>query len=162
SRLESGLTEDDFQPVDFVELVQESAERFAAQADQTDLDFHLTLPAQPVTVTGSIEQLRRAVDNLLDNALKFTPSPGQIHLTLSDNDNWTTLVVEDSGIGIFEDDLPFIFHRFHRGRNTADYTGSGLGLAMVKTIIEHHRGYITVSSHPEQGTRVSVRLPVIS
>ncbi len=61
---------------------------------------------------------------------------------------------------LIKDDLPFIFHRFHRGRNTADYPGSGLGLAIVKTIVDNHRGYVTVSSQPEQGTRVAIRLPI--
>jgi signal transduction histidine kinase len=100
------------------------------------------------------------VDNLVDNALKFTPTSGQVGLSLVANGNWATLVVEDSGIGIGEEDLPFVFHRFHRGRNTADYPGSGLGLAMVKTIIDNHKGYVTISSHLEQGTRISMRLPV--
>lgn len=160
SRLESGLSESDYRPVDMAGLLEDSAERFAAQADQADLDFHLSLPERPVLLLGSEEQLRRVVDNLLDNALKFTRPPGQIGLSLAANGDWAALVVEDTGIGILEEDLPFIFHRFHRGRNTADYPGSGLGLAMVKTIADNHRGYVTVSSKPEQGTRVSVRLPV--
>jgi signal transduction histidine kinase len=161
SRLEGGLSEKEFQRVDITGLLQAGAEQFAAQADQADVDFSLSLPEQAVSVMGSEAQLRRVVDNLFDNALKFTPQ-GQIGLSLTANGDWTTLVVEDSGIGILEDDLPFVFHRFHRGRNTADYPGSGLGLAMVKTIVDNHQGYVTVSSQPERGTRISVRLPMES
>jgi signal transduction histidine kinase len=114
-----------------------------------------------VFVSGHQEQLRRVLDNLVDNALKFTPPPGEVRITLSVNGHWSTVTVKDSGVGINEADLPFIFNRFHRGRNTADLPGSGLGLAMVKTIVDNHRGYITTVSKPGQGTKISVRLPVI-
>jgi signal transduction histidine kinase len=160
SRLEGGLSENKFQPIDMTGLLRESTERFAAQAEQADIEFSISLPEQSVQIAGNEEQLRRVVDNLVDNALKFTPTSGQVGLSLVANGNWATLVVEDSGIGIGEEDLPFVFHRFHRGRNTADYPGSGLGLAMVKTIIDNHKGYVTISSHLEQGTRISMRLPV--
>jgi signal transduction histidine kinase len=160
SRLESGLSAEGFRPIELAGLVRDEAERFAAQAEQAELDFSLSLPEGSVTVLGSEEQLRRVVDNLVDNALKFTPQPGRIEVSLAANGEWATLVVEDSGIGIAEEDLPLVFHRFHRGRNTADIPGSGLGLAMVKTIVDNHRGYVTVSSRPGQGTRVSVRIPI--
>lgn len=160
SRLESGLSDDEFHPVDMTDLLRENTERFAAQAEQADINFSISLPQHIVSVAGNEEQLRRVVDNLVDNAFKFTPTTGHVGLSLATNGNWATLVVEDSGIGIREEDLPFVFHRFHRGRNTADYPGSGLGLAMVKAIVDNHQGYVTISSRPDQGTRISMRLPV--
>jgi signal transduction histidine kinase len=162
SRLESGLSEIDLESVDVSRLLNECAERFAAQAEQAELDFQLTQPDKPVLVLGNNEQLRRVLDNLFDNALKFTPPPGQVKLSLTANEDWAALVIEDSGLGISETDMPFIFHRFHRGQKTADLPGSGLGLAMVKTIIDNHQGYVTVSSQPDQGTKISVRLPIVS
>ncbi len=160
SRLESGLSDDDFSSVNVTSLLKEKAEPFAAQAEQAELDFRLELPDKSIVISANAEQLHRVVDNLFDNALKFTPSSGHIKLSLTANGDWLTLLIEDSGIGISEADMPFIFHRFHRGRNTADFPGSGLGLAMVKTIVDKHQGYVTVSSQPQQGTKISVRLPI--
>jgi signal transduction histidine kinase len=157
SRLESGLSENDFSSVDLTTLLNESAERFAAQAEQAELAYSLTTPVQPVIIHGDDDQLRRVIDNLFENALKFTPPPGEIKLALKANGDWTTLTLEDSGLGISQEDMPFIFHRFHRGRNTADFPGSGLGLAMVKTIIDNHNGYVTVTSQPNQGTKIPSR-----
>ena len=160
SRLESGLSGNEISSFNIASLLNEKAEQFAAQAEQAELDFRLELPNVPVFILGNAEQLHRIVDNLFDNALKFTPQPGLIKLSLTTNGGWMTLIVADSGMGISKADMPFIFHRFHRGRNTADFPGSGLGLAMVKTIVDNHRGYVTVSSQPEQGTKISVRLPI--
>jgi signal transduction histidine kinase len=98
------------------------------------------------------------VDNLLDNALKFTPSGGTVTMGLGVQADGVELSVVDTGIGIPAEDLPKLFGRFHRGRNTGAYPGHGLGLVISKAIVEDHRGQITVESDGA-GTQVVVRLP---
>jgi signal transduction histidine kinase len=110
-------------------------------------------------VLGEEAELRAALANLLDNALKFTPEGGRISLGCRRNDGAALLWVEDTGIGIPEADLPLLFQRFHRGRNAAAYPGSGLGLAIVKAIVERHGGQVE-AERSEPGARFTLRLPL--
>jgi signal transduction histidine kinase len=110
-----------------------------------------------VTVWGDEARLRRALDNLLDNAIKFTPEGGAVSVRLYQEGKWVEVAVEDTGIGIPEDDLPHLFSRFHRGRNTITYPGNGLGLAIVKAIAEAHKGQVT-AENTGQGARFALRL----
>jgi signal transduction histidine kinase len=107
---------------------------------------------------GDESQLRCAFENLLDNALKFTESGGEIRFSLNPDDDSIRICVEDTGIGIPEDELPNLFQRFHRARNAYGYPGSGLGLVIVKTIIEGHGGSVQVKNR-ERGTRFTCHLP---
>src|SRR5581483_9036578 len=91
-------------------------------------------------------QFTRALDNLVDNAVKFTPSGGSVKIQLQFDAHRVRLTVSDSGIGIPEEDLPQLFNRFHRGRNATAYAGSGLGLAIVQAIVEQQGGQISVEN----------------
>ena len=160
SRLESGTHGQSLAPVPLVPLVREVGELHASRAEQAGLTFDLSLPDTPVTVQGDAEQLRRALTNLLDNAIKFTPAGGNVVLGLRREGNFSILWVEDTGIGIHSADLPHLFERFHRGRNTAAYTGSGLGLAIVKAVVERHEGQIQAEA-TERGARFTMRIPAL-
>lgn len=161
SRLESGAGQANFGPVDLKRLVHETSERYASQAEQAGLAFALETPEQPVIVQGNESQLRRALGNLLDNTLKFTPPGGSIRVGLRPlaGEGQVELWVEDTGIGIPPGDVPHLFNRFHRGRNATAYRGSGLGLAIVKAIAERHRGQVMVE-HQRQGACFRLRLPL--
>jgi signal transduction histidine kinase len=159
SRLEGGIGLESTGPVDLGRLLSEVGERYAAQAEQADLNFELTLSQQLLITVGDQELLTRAFDNLLDNAIKFTPPGGQVKVSLSKDGSWAWIDVTDTGIGIEEDDLELIFDRFHRGRNAAEFSGSGLGLAIVLSIVEAHGGRIEVTSKPGH-TLVRIRLPI--
>ncbi len=98
------------------------------------------------------------MENLLHNAIKFTPAGGSIELKLSLDDQQTHLQVKDSGIGIPVEDQDHILQRFYRARNAASYPGSGLGLAIVKAIVDRHNGEIRLESAPA-GTCAEVILP---
>jgi signal transduction histidine kinase len=139
-------------------LVQAAGELAASQAEQMDLTLALQLPEQPVMVRGDESQLQRALLNVLDNSLKFTPPPGEIVLALAVAGETAVITVRDSGIGIPPEDGPQLFSRFHRGRNTADYPGSGLGLAIVQEIMARHNGRVAIESG-ETGTKVRLILP---
>ena len=158
SRLESGTQGQSLAPVPLVPLVQQVSERYASRAEQAGLTFDLSLPDTPVTVQGDEAQLRRALTNQLDNAIKFTPEGGSVLLGLRQEGDFSILWVEDTGIGIRSADLPHLFERFHRGRNAAAYPGSGLGLAIVKAVVEHHEGQIQAEA-TEQGARFTMRIP---
>ncbi|HEC35730.1 MAG TPA: HAMP domain-containing histidine kinase, partial [Anaerolineae bacterium] len=147
------------EPLDLAALVRRVSEVYASRAEQAGITFALDLPETPVTVSGNADQLCRAIGNLLDNAIKFTPARGSVTLGLRQDEGEATLWVQDSGIGIPEEDLPHLFERFHRGRNATAYPGSGLGLAIVKAIVEAHGGRVR-GENVEQGARFTVWLPV--
>ena len=159
SRLEAGAACVLHEPLDLTALVRRVSEVYASRAEQAGITFALDLPEMPVTVSGSADQLCRAIGNLLDNAIKFTPAGGSVTLGLRQDEGEATLWVQDSGIGIPEEDLPHLFERFHRGRNATAYPGSGLGLAIVKAIVEAHGGRVR-GENVEQGARFTVWLPV--
>ncbi|HLO30935.1 MAG TPA: ATP-binding protein [Anaerolineales bacterium] len=147
--------------VDLTELLQARSELYASQADQAGLVFEQSLPAVPVLIHADETEIVRAIDNLVDNACKFTPQAGIVRIALLQQDGEAALSVTDTGIGIPEDDLPHLFNRFHRGRNTTAYTGSGLGLAIVKAIVTVHQGRIEVESLGEgKGSKFTIRIPV--
>jgi signal transduction histidine kinase len=159
SRLEGGIGLEKLATVDLGRQLSTQGERYAAQAEQAGLNFEMDLDQRPLVVEGDQALLARAVDNLLDNAIKFTPEGGKISLSLSGDDSWATISVVDSGIGIEATDLSLIFGRFHRGRNAAEYPGSGLGLAITHSIIEAHGGHLEVTSEPGR-TQVQMFLPI--
>jgi len=174
SRLEAGNTSVPREPLELAALVRRVSEVYASRAQQADITFALDLPETPITVSGNADQLSRAIGNLLDNALKFTPARGSVTLRLRaladasaeasglglrQDGREVELCVQDSGIGIPEEDLPHLFERFHRGRNAAAYPGSGLGLPIAKAIVESHGGRVR-GENVEQGACFTVWLPV--
>lgn len=160
SRIESGEMPHNGQTttLDLTVLLRETSELYASQAEQAGIDFHMDIPQQAVTIHAHEGQLRRALCNLLENAIKFTPPGGTITIGLCQRAAMIEVWVQDTGIGIPEDDLPQLFSRFHRGRNALSIPGSGLGLAIVKAIAEYHHGQV-MAENIGQGARLSLRLP---
>jgi signal transduction histidine kinase len=157
SRLESTAQAPKLAPVPLLPLLNELGELYASRAEQAGLAFEWALPETPVAVLGVEAQLKAALTNLLDNALKFTPEGGRICLGCRLEGETAILWVEDTGIGLPDADLPHLFERFYRGRNAAAYPGSGLGLAIVKVIIEKHAGQV-LAERTEQGSRFTIRI----
>lgn len=158
SRIEAAEAKAALAPVDMIQLVREVGEQFASRAEQANRLFTMKIPEEPVSVQGNEAQLRQVAVNLLENALKFTPTGGWIALDLEHSSGQVSLTVSDSGIGIPPEDLPHLFERFHRGRNVSEYPGNGLGLAIVKAIVDAHGGKVAVRSEPGQGTTITVSL----
>lgn len=158
SRLESKASASLSQSFDLLEVVQTLAEVYASRAEQSEVNFELALPGHPLMVCGDAGQLRIAIENLLDNALKFTPALGTVRLSVEESGSHILVTVEDTGIGIPEEDLPVLFKRFHRGRNASAYPGSGLGLAIVDTIARLQGGSIG-ARNTSQGACFELRLP---
>lgn len=158
SSIEAGAADVAHESVDAVALIREVAELYASQAEQAGLDFALAVSPQPVTLCGEAGQLRQAVGNLLDNAIKFTPAGGKVQVALQLKAGWVMIIVTDDGSGIPEADLPHLFSRFYRGRNATSRPGNGLGLAIVQAIAAAHGGTVGAeNTHP--GARFRLRLP---
>ena len=125
-----------------------------------------------ITVSGKIEKgiklygfkdkLGRALLNMIDNAVKYTPKQGSIEMTLKKEKDKAFVKIHDTGLGIPERDLPHIFDRFYRGTSTDKIFGSGLGLAISKAIVVSHHGEIKVKSRLGQGTTFILTLPIES
>lgn len=105
-------------------------------------------------------RLERVLDNLVGNAVKYSPNGGDVAVEISGEDGWAVLKVRDQGVGIAQADLPHLFEPFFRGRNTRGQAGTGLGLWGVRQLIEYHRGRIAVESLEGAGTTVTVWLPL--
>ena len=160
SRIESGATREAFEAVDLANLAGEASEHYASQAEQADVAFSLNIAGELPPVHGNQIQLRQAVENLLDNAVKFTPRHGRVKLSISREAGWLVVAVDDTGIGVDEGEMERLFDRFNRGRNASGYPGNGLGLAIVKAVTEGHGGQVAAES-TKTGTRFTMRLPAI-
>ena len=105
--------------------------------------------------------LQRMVANLIDNAIKYTPSGGQVQLRMRiDQDKFVCVDIADTGIGISDVDLPHIFDRFYRCDRSRSMSGTGLGLSLVKAVAQSHGGDIIVTSMPDQGSTFTLTLPM--
>jgi two-component system sensor histidine kinase MprB len=144
------------EPVDLVEVVERALDRAKRRA--TDVDF--VVEVQPWSLLGDSSALERAVLNLLDNAVKFSPARGVVRLSLKQlGDGSAVVEVADSGPGIADADLPHVFERFYRSSEARTLPGSGLGLAIVKQVAERHGGLAYVGRAPEGGAMFTIRLP---
>ena len=151
----------------FDEVVGRSLEMFRGAAEERNIELDAGLLC-PATVRGHAVQLRQVVNNLLENALKFTPAGGRIRVTLARaGDDNVALTIADSGIGISAADLPHIFERFYqadraRQRDVNSPRGHGLGLSICQAVIHAHRGLIEVRSVLGQGTTFRIVLPLVN
>jgi signal transduction histidine kinase len=159
SQLESQAENSEIVPVDVVAITREVVQFHASQAEQAGVTLETAIPQAPILVDAHDNQLHHALSNLVHNAIKFTPASGQVAVTVACDTSHVTIVITDTGIGIPEADIPFVFNRFHRGRNVSRYAGSGLGLAIVKAIITRFNGVVSAQS-TDRGSLFTVQLPL--
>jgi signal transduction histidine kinase/DNA-binding response OmpR family regulator len=152
------------EPVDFPELVADVQDEFQPLAKDKGLSLTFEKNSDPLTVPGDRLRLRQMVRNLIGNAVKFTPPGGTISLSIGYHENMAVFRVKDTGPGIPQANLPFIFNRFYRAHSnsTEHVEGNGLGLAIVKSIVNQHDGQVSVESAPASGSCFSVSLPLLS
>jgi heavy metal sensor kinase len=161
SRLDAGEAQAESIPFDLAELTTTTAEQMALLAE--DKKITVTCDAgQPVPVNGDRARLKQVVVNLLDNAIKYTPDGGTVHLKVAAANSRAVIEVTDTGIGIPAEALPHIFDRFFRVDQARSRRpdGAGLGLAIVYSICHAHGGVLAVESVLGKGSRFCVSLPL--
>ncbi len=148
-------------PVDLAEIGRELLEAFQADAERGGLSLEAQFEPGLPPVLGNADHLIRVVDNLLRNAIKFTPGRGRVSLRLWGEGASVVLEVADTGVGIPPDQLERVFDRFYQGdgSTTRRHGGTGLGLALVKEIVQAHGGEVSVTSQLDEGSTVRVTLP---
>ncbi|QHG19177.1 response regulator [Nostoc sp. ATCC 53789] len=158
-RLDAGRMQPSFHPCDLVEFVSQIVESFRPYCEKKRLHLATQLnECSPVYL--DMEKFDKVVYNLLSNAMKFTPEGGTISVRLKSEQDRCILQVQDTGIGIVKEQIPHLFERFRQAEGSANrsYEGSGLGLALVKELVELHGGHVTVESVYGQGTTFSLWL----
>jgi signal transduction histidine kinase len=164
ARADSGREALRMQAVDLSLTLRDVAESWQQVAGLRNLQFSASIEGSESVVLGDETVLRRLADILLDNAFKYTPSPGRVHLSLEHMGDSAVLAVEDSGVGIAPEDQNKIFERFYRvdkARSRAQ-GGAGLGLSIAQWIVLQHHGSISVESRPGSGAIFRVELPMIA
>ncbi len=159
AQTESGIDAGQYKPVNLNVLIENLADLYSAAAEDSCISLEYHLPDEPVFIDGNKNRLQRLLANLLDNALKYTPSGGTVAITLLRQNNRIELRVADTGHGIAEADLPHIYDRFYRADSSRRLPGNGLGLCLVRAIAENHGGSIAVQSKIGQGTVFSIHFP---
>jgi signal transduction histidine kinase len=160
-RLESGRMEIKREPLPVVEFVRGLASAARQVAEDKRLRLETAVAPEVGTVLADRDKLEKVVLNLLFNALKFTPAGGRVELRAAKRDESLVLTVADTGMGISEKNLPHVFDRFWQadGSSKRKYQGVGIGLALVKELVELHGGQVSVESQEGKGTIFSVSLP---
>jgi signal transduction histidine kinase len=161
SKLESGLVLLDLRPDDLRAVVENSVHQAMPSAERRGVTLALDVPSQPIRQRHDPQRLGQVVSNLIANAIKFTEPGGRVDVTLGTTRDGAEIRVVDSGVGIDPRELPRVFDRFYRGAGAqkSRASGSGLGLSIVRSIVEMHSGRVAITSTPGKGTQVSVALP---
>jgi PAS domain S-box-containing protein len=161
AQIEAGKLALDLGDVDLDEIVAESVEAAKPMADEKGITLESSVERLP-SMIGDRSRLGQVLDNLVSNALKFTPKGGSVAIRASAADGTAVLEVEDDGMGIAPEDQELLFDRFFRSTEATERAipGTGLGLTIAKAIVERHEGTIEVESVAGKGTTMRVRLPV--
>ncbi len=162
--LEAGQTPLDLAPLELHSLVDETLFVLKPECEQMSINLYNDVGINLPSVQADSDRIIQVLLNLLDNARRYTPKGGSIHVGAYVQDQHVAVWVADTGTGINPADLPYIFERFYRAdrSRTAATGGSGLGLSIVKAIITAHKGTIRAESTPGHGTRITFTLPLAS
>jgi signal transduction histidine kinase len=158
SEAETGTMRLQLEPVDLAELVRQTVDLYEDLAEDRSLSIHVDTQ-EDVWVRGDRSRLRQVLANLVDNAVKYTPAGGRIELRTACEGPEAVVTVEDTGIGIAPDELPQIWERLYRGDKSRSERGLGLGLSLVRAIVQAHEGTVTVQSRRGEGSSFQLRLP---
>ena len=164
SRLESSQSSEDFISINFTDLVKQAVKAAQPTADEKAQNLLVQLPDAELRVYGDRQNLSQLVDNLVDNAMKYTPDSGEITVSLSQENLMAELKISDTGIGISPQYQGRIFERFYRVDKARSQSlgGTGLGLSIVKNIAEKHGASVSMESQLGRGSTFTFRIPLES
>jgi heavy metal sensor kinase len=159
AKVESDKLKLDRTPLSLRDLAEKTLRNFETETNARGL--RVSVEGNCSEIFADRDRISQVLVNLVSNAVKYTPPGGTIRLALSETDETVRLDVEDNGVGISAEDLPFVFERFYRADKSRSRTtgGSGIGLAVVRSIVATHGGAVAVESAPNQGSRFRVELP---
>jgi signal transduction histidine kinase len=158
SEAETGVMRLALESVDAAGVLQDVAELYGDVAEDKGVTLEVEAP-ESVAVSADRNRLRQVLANLVDNAVKYTPGGGRVTLRARRVNGEVALEVEDTGAGIAAEDLPRIWDRLYRGDRSRSERGLGLGLSLVRAVVEAHKGRAEVASSPGHGARFTVTLP---
>jgi len=163
TRGESGRVTLSFANLDLVKFAVDVVKDLALASADRGLELTVETPKKPIYVFADSGRLQQVMHNLLENAMRYTEAGGKIVVRVEAAPGEALVSVFDTGVGIPEADLPYVFERFFRskGSRATNPGGSGLGLSIVRWIVEAHKGKVTVESQLGKGSTFTVRLPVI-
>jgi two-component system phosphate regulon sensor histidine kinase PhoR len=162
ARIEAGKLEVEFFPVGLIELIEGCAETTLMKASRKQITLEIEVPPGLPAVQGDATLLRDVLQNLLDNAIQYTPAGGHVHVTAEAKGREAVITVSDTGIGIPTSDRERIFERFYRvdAARSREAGGTGLGLSIAKHIVEAHNGRLWVDSVIGEGSKFSFSIPI--
>ena len=158
SKTESGVGPFSVEEINLTALLQKACELFSPTAEDKGVNLRCDLPEKS-RLEGDTRMIQRLLSNLLDNAIKYTPSGGSVTVSLEEKEEHQEITIKDTGIGISPNDLPRIFERFYRCDRSRSQEGIGLGLSLARAIARAHGGDILVTSLLNQGSTFIVTLP---
>jgi signal transduction histidine kinase len=161
SRIEAGRLVQQKERIILPRIIEEVVELMAPEAEKKGLTFKVTLDSQLFPIFADYQSMETVFNNLVSNAIKYNREKGAVSITAQNSGEFVEIKVSDNGVGIAKENLPQIFDKFYRIRTekTRKVVGSGLGLPLVKDIVEAHLGTITVESESEQGTTFTILIP---
>ncbi len=157
SKTEAGVDRLIREEIDLTSLVRKACELFEPGAEDKGVNLACSVP-NGSRLVGDTRMIQRMLSNLLDNAIKYTPSGGSVGISLVENEGQVAVTIRDTGIGLSPSDLPRIFERFYRCDQSRSQAGIGLGLSLARAVARAHGGDITVVSTPNQGSTFTVTL----
>jgi PAS domain S-box-containing protein len=162
SKLEGGGIEISNVKFDIILMLNELIEVFSKSAQAKGIILSSEIPEVEIFIDADKERISQTIGRLLSNAIKFTNESGRVKVIAKNLFKEIEIIISDTGIGIPEKDLPYIFQKFYRvNRPGTEIPGTGLGLVFVKQIVNLHRGFITVQSDAGKGTTFAIKLPKI-
>jgi len=162
ARADAGAAQLKYESLDLGLILLKVAHQARFLASAKGLSFSEHLPSEPMPMLADSAAIERLFVSILDNALKYTPFGGRVTVRASADQRYTTIEIEDTGIGIAEADLAHIFERFYRAdqARSREIRGSGLGLSIARWITDAHHGVIEATSRPRKGSCFQIRLPL--
>lgn len=158
SEAETGTMKLTLEDLNLAALVREVMNLYEYVAEEAKVRVTTDVPPE-LFLRGDRGRLRQVVANLVDNAIKYTPAGGQIWIDGAAADGQALLIVRDTGVGVANEDLPRIWDRLYRGDKSRSQRGLGLGLSLVKAVVQAHQGRVEVSPNPGGGSIFTLSLP---